>query len=382
MRTQSSEPSERSYRAIADEIARRIETGEIPSGSYLPTERELQIQFDVSRTTIRRALAQLIENGIGESVPNKGVLVKGIQPVSTGIQMIAFIDGATTVLRSLYSRLSSAFLQEGFHLLHIDSQSIGLESAILFAQSQGCHGAFIWSFEGFPPAATLEEAQKLMPIVLLDHKIRGFESDIVTMDGFQMGYDATIHLAKSGRKRIAVTGMLDMLDTSFDRFSGYMRALFDSGLMPSVRDYVFNKTSGYEGFDCLALQNRLSMPDRPDAIFVMQDDCLPSVVQCILDSGLTIPDDVAIVTVGDDTRVSVGNVGISAIRCDWSGLADLAIVLMLRRLRGVSEPAQTYTAGYRLIVNGSCVNPHPGSRTLTASTIASQPVFTVSSVRR
>ncbi len=382
MRSQSSEASGRSYRAIADEIARKIEVGDIPSGSYLPTERELQVEFEVSRTTIRRALAQLIDRGLGESVPNKGVSVKGLPVVSTGTQIIAFIDGTTTVLRSLYARLSSAFIREGYYLLHIDSQSMGLASALKFAKNQGCRGAFVWSFEGFPPVEMLEEVQSVMPVVLLDHKIRGFDSDIVKLDSFQMGYDATHYLVASGRKRIAITGMLDMLDTSFDRFSGYMRALFDCDLVPRVRDYVFNQTSGYQAFDCLALENRLAMQDRPDALFVMQDDCLPPVVQSVLDAGLRIPEDIALVTIGDDTRVSVGNMGISAIRCDWSGLADLAIVLMLRRLRGVSEPPQTYTAGHRLVEYGPQVELLDSKGNMRANPLPSQSIFTFSSVRR
>ncbi|HEY4462402.1 MAG TPA: GntR family transcriptional regulator, partial [Streptosporangiaceae bacterium] len=41
------------YRAIADELREQIESGQLPPGSQLPTEIELQDRFSASRNTIR-----------------------------------------------------------------------------------------------------------------------------------------------------------------------------------------------------------------------------------------------------------------------------------------------------------------------------------------
>ncbi|WP_431885358.1 GntR family transcriptional regulator [Micromonospora wenchangensis] len=47
------------YRTIADEIRQRIESGEIPPGSLLPTESNLTVEFRASRGTVRQAIAAL-----------------------------------------------------------------------------------------------------------------------------------------------------------------------------------------------------------------------------------------------------------------------------------------------------------------------------------
>ncbi|MFI2713027.1 GntR family transcriptional regulator [Micromonospora sp. NPDC018662] len=47
------------YRTIADELRRRIESGEIAPGTLLPTERALTAEFQASRGTIRKAIAAL-----------------------------------------------------------------------------------------------------------------------------------------------------------------------------------------------------------------------------------------------------------------------------------------------------------------------------------
>ncbi|MFI6227189.1 GntR family transcriptional regulator [Micromonospora echinospora] len=47
------------YRAVADELRRRIETGTIRPGTLLPAESILTAEFRVSRGTIRQAIAVL-----------------------------------------------------------------------------------------------------------------------------------------------------------------------------------------------------------------------------------------------------------------------------------------------------------------------------------
>lgn len=56
------------YRQIADRIREQITCGELKPGDALPTESALQTEFGVSRVTVRRALRQLVEQQILESI--------------------------------------------------------------------------------------------------------------------------------------------------------------------------------------------------------------------------------------------------------------------------------------------------------------------------
>ena len=57
----------------ADMVVARLEamigSGELPDGSYLPAERELMAQFNISRTVAREAVAQLAGRGLVETRP-------------------------------------------------------------------------------------------------------------------------------------------------------------------------------------------------------------------------------------------------------------------------------------------------------------------------
>lgn len=63
------------YRQIAAAIRRRIESGEYAPGARIPTESELVERFEVARTTARRAVKLLREEGLVRTVPQRGTYV-------------------------------------------------------------------------------------------------------------------------------------------------------------------------------------------------------------------------------------------------------------------------------------------------------------------
>jgi GntR family transcriptional regulator len=55
------------YQAIAEALRLRLEAGEFPSGSLLPSESELSRAYAASRVTVRRALDSLRDDGLVDS---------------------------------------------------------------------------------------------------------------------------------------------------------------------------------------------------------------------------------------------------------------------------------------------------------------------------
>lgn len=69
------------FQQIADELRQRITSGEYAPGSKLPSETELVESYDVTRITVRRALAVLAGEGLTESQRGRGVFVREVPPV-------------------------------------------------------------------------------------------------------------------------------------------------------------------------------------------------------------------------------------------------------------------------------------------------------------
>jgi GntR family transcriptional regulator len=63
------------YRQIAGILRRRIESGQYRPDTRIPTESELMESFEVARTTARRAIAVLREEGLIYTVPQRGSYV-------------------------------------------------------------------------------------------------------------------------------------------------------------------------------------------------------------------------------------------------------------------------------------------------------------------
>lgn len=63
------------YRQIADILRRRISSGQYPPDTRIPTESELVEEFEVARTTARRSVAVLRDEGLIYTVPNRGSYV-------------------------------------------------------------------------------------------------------------------------------------------------------------------------------------------------------------------------------------------------------------------------------------------------------------------
>lgn len=99
---------ERLYRQVADKMILLIESGEYPTGSRLPAERELAEKFGVSRPTIREAVIALeakgrvaVKTGSGVYVLEKIEKIEGLGQEVSPFELIetrVFIEGESAAL--------------------------------------------------------------------------------------------------------------------------------------------------------------------------------------------------------------------------------------------------------------------------------------------
>lgn len=69
------------YRAIADELRRRIATGAIPAGALIPSESALTAEFRVARGTIREAINVLRNEGLVLTEHGRGTYARLNLPI-------------------------------------------------------------------------------------------------------------------------------------------------------------------------------------------------------------------------------------------------------------------------------------------------------------
>jgi DNA-binding GntR family transcriptional regulator len=64
------------YRRIADEIARRVQSGAYQPDQRIPQEAEFCAEFDVSKITVKKALEILVNDGLIIRLVGKGTFVR------------------------------------------------------------------------------------------------------------------------------------------------------------------------------------------------------------------------------------------------------------------------------------------------------------------
>jgi GntR family transcriptional regulator len=64
------------WKQLAAVLRQMIQSGELKPRAPLPSESQLQQQYEVSRGTIRKALDQLREDGLVVTITGRGTFVK------------------------------------------------------------------------------------------------------------------------------------------------------------------------------------------------------------------------------------------------------------------------------------------------------------------
>jgi GntR family transcriptional regulator len=63
------------YLQLAEILRKRITSGEIPAGRRIPSQSELEQEFEIGRNTIKRAVEILKNEGLVATSPGRGLFV-------------------------------------------------------------------------------------------------------------------------------------------------------------------------------------------------------------------------------------------------------------------------------------------------------------------
>ena len=175
------------------------------------------------------------------------------------------------------------------------------------------------------------EEQKV-PLILVDRWFPGFESNFVGVDDTAVGEVATTHLIEQGCRHIAhIRG--PEVSTAVGRLEGYKKALAAHG-MSSLPGHIVSigssadhhgEKSGYAATTKL-LANKV----RPDGIFCFNDPLALGTMRAILDAGLRIPDDVAVVGCGNLPYSDFLRVPLSSVDQNSKTIGKITATLALK----------------------------------------------------
>ena len=197
------------------------------------------------------------------------------------------------------------------------------------------------------------------PLVMIDREVKGVAASFVGIDDRAAGELATGHLASIGCTRIAhIRG--PEVSTAAGRLAGYKRALtrrghaFRKGYVPGVSGGDAN--SDARGGE--AMRQLLRLHPRPDGVFCYNDPTALGAMNAILDAGLRVPEDIAVIGCGNVHYGPFLRVSLSSIDQRSADIAAAAAELVLEMIEEKQrQPPQRITLEPRLIVRASTSRP-------------------------
>ena len=208
-----------------------------------------------------------------------------------------------------------------------------------------------WTVESFRQI----EIQKI-PYILLDRQFPGLAANFVGVDDHAVGYMATRHLIEQGCRHIAhIRG--PQVSTAQGRFEGYWQALQEADLLTAPEDVVSlgpsgdarGESGGYE-----ATRRLLANSMRPDGIFCFNDPSALGAMRALIDAGLRIPEDVAVIGCGNLSYSDFLRVPLSSIDqgSEQIGTEAARMALYLAHQKQPQAP-QSQVIAPRLVVRAS-----------------------------
>ena len=130
-----------------------------------------------------------------------------------------------------------------------------------------------------------------VPLVFYDRICTGVDCSRVVVDDYMGAFTAVRHMIDTGCRHIAFYGASMNMEISKNRYNGYKDALLKSGL--KVNDSMVRLCDNRAAAEAITPEI-LSMPNRPDAFFAVNDDTAIGILYTAKRMGLNVPEDVSI----------------------------------------------------------------------------------------
>lgn len=352
-------------------LVERIDTERYPAGEAVPSERLLSEELGLSRTTVRRAIDNLVQDGRLIRRPGRGTFVpeKPAQTSTSGsgqrhlaviIPTFAnpyygeMIDGMEKQARSHEMRIVAG---QSDYSAESESEQL-LQSA---ADPNVCGALVVPGGVGRPSRGAREFIRSGKAFVYVGRWPLDVPVDGVRVDYRLAARRATQHLIDLGHERIAYVEGLPNLP-GFSPFEGFSEMMRERKL-PIRPELVRISDQPSEKAGREAIAAMVAEGVHFTAVFGRNDVTTLGIMQGLRDAGLRVPDDVSVTSIANSLLARSMDPPLTCINPEPATVGRLALRLLWDRLQGsYTGPPIRMLLEPGLIKRGSTAAPRAGGR--------------------
>ena len=323
------------YLQIVEDISRQIAMGRLRAGEKIRSQSELAGEYGGSLITVKKALYELIREGLLFSRVGKGTYVSEISPLTERREFKSIGFVLTDMNSPFFSRILKSVEKGvsgyGYNLL-LSSSENRLEKEEYLIQDfriLGVRGLIIASMNHvYTASKSIRQLDKEgFPYVVVSY-ITDPDIYFVGTDHRLGGYIACEHLITRGYRKIGYINGESGNRCGEARFEGYRQALTDHD-RPLREDLVYSLPRGGEWNDFQSgYEIGLSLAadtDHPDAIFAYNDLTALGFQKAVMEKGLHIPGDIAIVGFDNIDAADTAPVPLTTVHQPTEQIGELAV---------------------------------------------------------
>ncbi|MEX6013380.1 GntR family transcriptional regulator [Mammaliicoccus sciuri] len=300
------------YQVIADEIKNKIINKELQVGSLLPTEKDFQTRYGVSRYTIRQAMELLVVDGYIKKRKGLGSYVsyeflnsqKSNNSKKIGVIVTYLSD---YIFPSIIRGLETVLRENGYSLIlastnnnHADERQC-LEMML----NQGIKGLIVEPTKSnvYNPNLSYYSLfkQRDIPILTINAQYEELNLPYIAIDDVKSGHLATKYLIDKGHEDIALITKIDDNQGKL-RMKGYFNAFENSNkVFKSEYIYTYDTESKVIVLDQF-VEHVVSKQIQVSAVVCYNDQIAYYIMKKLTRMGVSVPGDISIV--GEDNSVS------------------------------------------------------------------------------
>ena len=347
--------STRKARKASKGVSRRITAREVAERLGLSTmtvSRVMNNRAHVHEETRRKVLGIAQKLGYSPNHIAKSLVLRRTHTIGVVVPEITH-----SFFPEAIRGIEEATYRAGYHLIltHSAEDAERERDALLTLESKRVDGILISTAQSVEDHSLYQHIIRLgLPIVFFDRFVPGIGASCVSIDDEECARLMTEHLIDHGYTRIAHLSGPQRVSIGRSRLNGFKQALIRRKI-PCCDELIvesgFQETDGYE-----AMKKLLNLPreKRPRAVVAVNDPAAFGAIKAILEYGLSIPGDVAIVGFSDDIRAALMPTPLTTVRQPAYEVGKRAAQKLLAFVEGKSPAIEEVTVKTEQIIRRSC----------------------------
>lgn len=338
------------YQTIYEDYRKAILDGSLENEQLLPGENTIASLYSVDRSTVRKALQLLVDEGLVEKKAGKGTIVKrdGEKEEVKDTQNIGFfLPSGNAIAQQFYASLLNTCGKElkrhGYSLIYLTFDES--DNVLKTVEKYNLVGIiFVSNISAEQIGAALDAK---IPCVLANSYDQRLPS--ILSDNERGSYLAGRYLLENGHRDVAVVSGTRSYVCSNERAKGFFKAYSEEGIKIPETSFLVCDSWEQEAGREVVLKYLENTKKLPTAFFGFNDRIAFGIISALRQYGLKVPQDVSVIGY-DNLNAHLSVVPLTTIEAHVEYLAEAAAEAILWQLGGGSRNPYRISIPVELVI--------------------------------